>query len=280
MLCNLGIESLQPRLPWKLRPRRTLQNNSTLRKGSAKLPKKYRRSASKFFCILQFDPCMAEIKKHPFQMFKPTSSTNQPTKMHGVIIVFTQTPPNSPLPSSFSQESLMRHNTGILQRDKWFVVRTKGPWHKKMSKRSELENDWTCWKCSFLDFQICQKDRCAATIEYHRPWGCHSCQSIPVLSKGTESVSYSCLGQIDERWRWTKENKVLKSNDQRRTEKCQMLRQRDNCWGQKRVEMTWRYYFGTMPQNSHSTNKRSRILVALSIWGSSSIRWGRQSSTP
>ena len=149
-----------------------------------------------------------------------------------------------------------------------------------MSKRSELENDWTCWKWSFLDFQICQKDRCAATIEYHRPWGCHSCQSIPVLSKGTESVSYSCLGQIDERWRWTKENKVLKSNDERRTEKCQMLRQRDHCWGQRRVEMTWRYYFGTMPQNSHSTNKRSRILVALSIWGSSSIRWGRQSSTP
>ena len=136
---------------------------------------------------------------------------------------------------------------------------------QKMSKRSELENDWTCWKCSFLDFQICQKDRCAATIEYHRPWGCHSCQSIPVLSKGTESVSYSCLGQIDERWRWTKENKVLKSNDQRRTEKCQMLRQRDNCWGQRRVGMTWRYYFGTMPQNSHSTNKRSRILVALNL---------------
>ena len=188
------------------------KNNSTLRKGSAKLPKKYRRSASKFFCILQFDPCMAEINKHPFQMFKPTSSTNQPTKMHWVIIVFTQTPPNSPLPPSFSQESLMRHNTGILQRDKWFVVRTKGPWHKKCRKGQNLKTIGHVESVLFLTSRF-------AKIEYHRPWGCHSCQSIPVLSKGTESVSYSCLGQIDERWRWTKENKVLKSNDQRRTEK-------------------------------------------------------------
>ncbi len=156
-----------------------------------------------------------------------------------VTIVFTQKPPNSPLPPSFSQESLMRQNTWILQRDKWFVVRTKGPWHKNMSKRSKLENHWTSWMFSFLDFKICQKDLCAATIEYHRPCSCHSCKSISVWSKGTESVSYWCLGQIDERWRWSKENKVLKSNDQRRKEKCQVLGQRDNYWGQRRVEMTW-----------------------------------------
>lgn len=282
MLCNLGIESLQStaQVGMKIATAQNAAKQFNPEERKCKTSSKYRRSASKFFCILQFDPWHGRNK----QTSVPNVQTNKLDKSADKNALSNHcihtTPPNSSLPPSFSQESLMRHNTGILQRDKWFVVRTKGPWHKKMSKRSGLENDWTCWKWSFLDFQICQKDRCAATIEYHRPWGCHSCQSIPVLSKGTESVSYSCLGQIDERWRWTKESKVLKSNDHRRTEKCQMLRQRDNCWGQRRVEMTWRYYFGTMPQNSHSTNKRSRALVALSIWGSSSIRWGRQSSTP
>lgn len=86
----LKVYSLQPRLEWKLRPRRMLQNNSTLRKGSAKLPQNIADLHRNSFASSSLILGMAEINKHPFQMFKPTSSTNQPTKMHWVIIVFTQ----------------------------------------------------------------------------------------------------------------------------------------------------------------------------------------------
>ena len=249
------------------------KNNSTLRKGSAKLPKKYRRSASKFFCILQFDPCVAEINKHPFQMFKPNKLDKSADK---------NALSNHCIHTNTAKLAIAtKFLTGIFDEAQYWNIakrqmvcgKDQRSLAQKMSKRSELENDWTCWKCSFLDFQICQ-NRISSTMRL----------SFMSIHSSIEQRHRICFIFMPWPNRWEMAmNKRKQSAEIKRSathRKVNMLRQRDNCWGQRRVEMTWRYYFGTMPQNSHSTNKRSRILVALSIWGSSSIRWGRQSSTP